>query len=230
MFNPLNKNTLNHVRKFDNIQNKFLKSKICINSENLSTPPTKNLTSLVLSKKSEEKIDKKNYFEDDLVNELEVTLWNEDKSKKKIQLVCSKKSTTKFPLRNENCFPSPYDFKNKKSPKLLGNVQIKIFESENGKRSYEFAIDTINSSVIESKKIHDEEEITWKGGKDDINFKINLNQTPTRLNSENKFLPQKSGKENVFGSLFQPTVNNILTPSPKSRSFDFRILCLKLNF
>ena len=232
MINPLNKITPTNARKIKGQHIGPLMSKICINSKNLANQATKNQESFNLSKSIDEKIAKKKNFEDDLANELEIVLWNKSKSKKMLNFVCSKDSVLKSLAKNQNCFRSPpnYLFKKTNDPlREIGKVQIKIFESESGERSFKFFFETCDSSVVESKKFQDQEEIKWKGGKDNLNFKINLNQTPTKLSWNDKFGLGNSGKENIFGSLFQPTANNILTPSPKG-DLNFLFIFRKLSF
>lgn len=231
MNNSLNKITPNAKYGMDYESLSHSMSKLCINSENLKLGNPINEKGIGLSKKFEEKIDKNENLDDDDPHELEIVLWNKTKTKKLVNFVCSTGMKRILRSKNENFFENlkhKKKLKMKKNVKEVGKVKIKIFEQENGEKSFEFIFDTRDSSTVHSEKKSANQEINWKGGKHDLNFKINLNQLPRKVNKDTNFKIPNLGKENFPGVALPPTTNQLQTPSPKSSSTSNEFWKLKL--
>ena len=228
MIDSFTKNGSTQERKIKNGFSDIMRSKIEINSKiQCFASPNQNQFS-PLQILNEEKNVKKTFLEGSNKNHLEIILWNKDKTMKLVNYQCAANSNQFNNLTSNQDFESPFNQNTSNFSsfeKELGNVKIKIFECSNGELSYKFNFETLESSKVETKTNFDEQEIKWKGGKDDFDFKINLNQLVKKESWNSRFQEQSIGKENIFGSLFQPTPNHVITPSPKS-CLIFRFLFL----
>lgn len=219
MNNSLNKITPNNEYEFENQYLNQIKSKICINSENLRQPRRTNENEFALLKNFEEKIAKKAEMDRNHPCNLEIVLWNKSRSKKILNFECSSGNGKVLSANDQNCFGLSKNMKKshmKNNLKQVGNVKIQIYQMPNGENSFKFSFETLDSSTVHSKLSGKNEEINWKGGKDALKFKINLNQNPTGAQPKFKVPDSNRGKENVLASPPMPTTNQFLTPSPKS--------------
>ena len=233
MINSFTKNAPIQKRKSKTGFSDLLRSKIQINSKIQSFCSPRQYEFLPLQIQNDEKNAKKKFMDQQDKSLLEIVLWNNDKTKKLVNFKCSPGQNQIKQFSGANALKTPLTLGNSDSmSKELGNVKIKIFECANGELSYKFDFETLESSKVESQTILDEQEFKWKGGKDDLDFKINLNQNIKKESWNSRFGTPCVGKENILNSLFQPTIKNGKTPSPKSCSF-FRFLIYikkKLNF
>lgn len=207
-------------------------SKIMLSSDILGPlgPPQENR--VALSNCFEEKIAKNEKPKGNASPELEIVLWSKDRSRKLLNFVCSAGMKKNLRQKNENRLENLLKTKNackEIKKRHLGNVNIKIFETNNGEKSFEFCFETLESSTVKTRARGEAEEFVWKGGKDALDFKINLNPLPTKSAENMNFGFPGTGKENCPGGLPTPDTHPSPTPAPQCTSF-LTIFRGNLNF
>ena len=197
----------------------MFKSNIQINSKIQTFASPKQHKILPLQIPNDEKNVKKKFMDDEDKSLLEIVLWNNDKTKKLVNFKCSPGpgQFQKFPEFQPFQSPLTPEISDISSmSKELGNVKINFLQNPNGELFYKFDFETFQSSKVESQTVLGEQEFRWNGGKDNLDFKMKLNQNIKKNSWDQRFRRKCVGKENLFKSPSHSTMKNIITPSPKS--------------
>lgn len=226
MINQFKKINPTCLRKRESEAANLISSNIMVTSEFPVSPPSlSGFNKLgLLSKSSDEKFAIKKLMDQSQPAILDISLWNRAKTRKVIGLTCNSRKK----LFNEisNLGFSRKKKQNNGNLKEVANIKIQIFEDENGEKSFRFNVNTMESTRV---KKNARQELEWIGGKDTLDFKINLNQNLTKSDWGIPSPPKIPQKENVLKTLFKPTREIIQTPSPKSNKFIFDFFLLKLT-